>query len=260
LPARALRVDLATPSWDASRLGFPLSSDAAEASIAPHASVPGWFGKLATLGDFAHRRLPPHWLQACDTWLSQALVTSQARLGEAWLSTYLTSPPQRFAWAPGVIDERWWLGVFMPSCDSVGRYFPLVIASSVQQMPWDRAALDGLDRWYEHLVSVALQTLHEQGAAVPCLEEALQGAPAWAPMTASRTSTQAAVGLAGRHEHRNATPLGDWVASLAARTLHDALEGCSMWWPAGADGLPGSTRIVSGLPADEDFVDLLANR
>ena len=44
---------------------------------------PGWYGKLAMLGDFAQRRLPEHAVRRCDTWLSQHDPSFSAKLGAA---------------------------------------------------------------------------------------------------------------------------------------------------------------------------------
>ena len=60
-----------------------------------------------------------------DAWLQDRLITSQQRLQNYWLETYLTSPLWRFALSPGMIDDNAWTGVIMPSVDSVNRHFPL---------------------------------------------------------------------------------------------------------------------------------------
>ena len=226
--------------------------------MAADAQVPGCFGKISTLGDFAHRRLPPAWLQACDTWLSQALQASRARLGERWLDVYLTTPTQRFAWAPGVIDDLWWFGLFMPSCDSVGRYFPLVIAQSREAAPQDLDTLAQLERWYEHLAAAAMRTLDERGTPVEALEETLRESPTWAG-AAAREDPDANV-RPGRRTLSRSAGLAQWVPALATTALLDSLAGCSLWWPVDASGAPGSVRIVRGLPWDEDFVELLEGR
>ena len=73
---------------------------------------------LASLGDFATRRLPQDSARLLDGWLAQGVDTSRAQLGERWLNVYLTSPLWRFAWAPGVLDASWWFGLLMPSVDN----------------------------------------------------------------------------------------------------------------------------------------------
>ncbi len=52
-------------------------------------AAPGWYGKLPMLGDFAHRRLPRGFVDACDDWLSRGIGASRQSLGPAWLDDYL---------------------------------------------------------------------------------------------------------------------------------------------------------------------------
>ena len=219
--------------------------------------VPGWYGKLSSLGDFAQRRLPPEWLHACDAWLSSAMRSGPKQLRERWLQVYLNAPLLRFAWAPGVIDAQWWFGVLMPSCDSVGRYFPLLIAHPRPHPPEDRIALDHLDLWYDHLAQAAMHTLHDVGGSVEALESALQDAPPWP--TPGRGAVIAAR-QAKQQEHlrlgRNA-PLSHWLHALAAQELASRLAGCTVWWRVTETGLEDCVDIVRGLPDGSQFVALL---
>ena len=66
--------------------------------------APGWYGKLASLGDFASRRLTPEWVRICDNWLARSVAASNQQLGARWLEVYLSAPVWRFAWTPGVAD------------------------------------------------------------------------------------------------------------------------------------------------------------
>src|SRR5690625_4357373 len=90
-------------------------------------SVAGFFGKLPAHGDFIHRGLPTRCVNLWDEWLQGVIGASREQLGENWLDIYLTSPIWRFALSPGVVDEHVWAGIFMPSVDRVGRYFPFSI-------------------------------------------------------------------------------------------------------------------------------------
>src|SRR4029078_2956568 len=78
--------------------------------------VAAWYGKLSSLGDLAQRRMRAETLGAFDTWLSTVMRDGREQLGERWLDVYLTAPVLRFAWAPGVIVSRWWLGGVVASC------------------------------------------------------------------------------------------------------------------------------------------------
>ncbi|WP_338114240.1 type VI secretion system-associated protein TagF, partial [Thiorhodococcus mannitoliphagus] len=53
-------------------------------------ATPGFYGKLPGLGDFVSRRLPVDFTQPWDLWLRESLASSQAQMGDDWLSAYLT--------------------------------------------------------------------------------------------------------------------------------------------------------------------------
>jgi len=218
----------------------------------------GWFGKLAVLGDFASRRLAPDWVKACDEWLSSGLEASRRDLGERWPQIYLAAPVWRFAWGPGIVDERWWFGVLMPSCDSVGRYFPLVIAQVRNQPPGDRIALDHLELWWSHLARAAVQTLAE-GAALDAFEAELAQAPPW-PGSGSHADITPAQTAPGRE--RYLTPVGaalsDVAHDLAAGGLLQRLRGMSAWAPLRGPAEPGSLTLQAGLPPAGAFAQLLS--
>src|SRR5687768_4511338 len=93
----------------------------------------GWFGKLPALGDFASRRLPDAWIAPWDEWLQAELVNARAALGDdAWTAVYMVAPVRRFWLAPGLLTSQAWLGVLMPSVDSVGRHFPFTLAAPLR--------------------------------------------------------------------------------------------------------------------------------
>ena len=222
--------------------------------------APGWYGKLSSLGDFAQRRLPPQWLQACDAWLSNAMRSGREQLGERWLDVYLTAPLLRFAWAPGIVDAQWWFGLLMPSCDSVGRYFPLLIAHPRERPPEDRIALDHLDLWYEHLARAAIGTLNDVDGSVDALESALLDAPPW-PTPGGVPVMVARHGQEEEHlQLEHGASLSQWLHSLVAQELALRLAGCTVWWRVGETGADDSVDIVRGLPGGPGFVKLLGGR
>ena len=119
--------------------------------------LPGWYGKLPALGDFAGRRLPPLFVDPWDRWL--ALGMSHWRDSDpAWLEAFLAAPTWRFALGAGVPFELspGYAGVLMPSVDRVGRYFPLTIARP-------RGAREGLApaAWLQAVEELALAALND---------------------------------------------------------------------------------------------------
>ena len=220
--------------------------------------VAAWYGKLASLGDFVQRRVPPECLQRLDGWLSTAMRDGRELLGERWLDVYLTAPVLRFGWAPGVIDSRWWFGLLMPSCDSVGRYFPLVIAQPRARAPEDRIAFDHLELWYDHVAQAAMRTLSDDGGgSLEALEGALREAPPW-PTPGRAPTVTARETLHG--DHLGLAPsatLHQWLHGLALRDLNRRLAGCTLWWRVTGDRLGDSVDILHGLPDGADFAALL---
>jgi type VI secretion system protein ImpM len=93
------------------------------------AVVPGWYGKLPSLGDFASRRLPPLFVEPWDRWLAAGLAAWRES-DAGWLEAFLAAPTWRFALGRGVPFQQspGYAGVLMPSVDRVGRYFPLTVA------------------------------------------------------------------------------------------------------------------------------------
>lgn len=225
------------------------------------ATLPGWYGKLAGLGDFASRRLPQTWIEQCDRWLSDCLTSSRAELGSAWLDAYLSAPLWRFAWAPGVAGEQWWFGVLMASCDNVGRYYPLVVTQAVDQAPGDGIALARLEQWYLHITHVAMRTLHGGPASVESLEEALALAPAWhAPTGGMPVTGSAAPGALSWPPMSHRDTLTGWLERAAVQALQRQMRGCSLWWSWLPDEPSGPVRVLPGLPRPEQFGAMLDGR
>jgi type VI secretion system ImpM family protein len=189
------------------------------------APLPGWYGKLPSLGDFAGRRLPPLFVEPWDDWLAASLASWRAS-DVAWLDAYLAAPPLRFALGAGVPFEQspGYAGVLMPSVDRVGRYFPLtVVRPRAPQQPEAPAV------WLAALESVAIAALNEDWPAERFDDELgrLDDAAQTLPM--GLTATTAEPGLA-------------WPA-----------RGRALWWcdrqgelstPVTSTGLPEATILV----------------
>jgi len=116
-------------------------------------TLPGWFGKLPGMGDFAHRRLPAPFRENWDSWLQDGLMGLRARHADDWTARYLESPLWCFTLGQDTVDANAWIGVLMPSVDGVGRYFPFVLAR-----PFD-VRLDAT-AWWTCAARAALEALN----------------------------------------------------------------------------------------------------
>lgn len=89
----------------------------------------GLYGKLPARGDFVRLGLPGDFVAAWDDWLARAIAASRAQMGADWLGAFLEAPVWRFALAPGLCGAQAASGVWLPSVDRVGRYFPLTLVA-----------------------------------------------------------------------------------------------------------------------------------
>jgi type VI secretion system protein ImpM len=223
--------------------------------------APGWYGKLAMLGDFASRRLPHDDVQWLDEWLSACLQASRGQLGERWLEVYLSAPLWRFVLGPGVMGPSWWCGVMMASCDNVGRYFPLLVLQPSPQGPAERSALDHLDRWWAHVAQATQDTLAE-GASLTAFEDALLAAPGWPqPVDAQRLLVPGNdINRPWRHSPVPQTTSADLLVTLSLGAAAKSLQGHSLWWALADDSAPGAVVSVPGLPPPPAFAQMLTGR
>ncbi|HEX7439788.1 MAG TPA: type VI secretion system-associated protein TagF [Caldimonas sp.] len=234
-------------------------------------SIPGWYGKLPTLGDFASRRLSGGFIEPWDVWLGEGLAAQRETLGEAWLDAYLHSPTWRFVLMPGTFagleSQQALAGVLMPSVDRVGRYFPLTLVAGLAQLPQSAAAIESLLGWLHRLEDLALDALQDDWR-IEELDAALAELPpisALAPGPSSPASAAALVelsqalesessfvaidGIGGRAEL--AALLCAALGATAANAWQQATRGKTFWL---ADNPEHPQFLVSaGLPRRGDF-------
>ncbi len=146
--------------------------------MAPGAIV-GAYGKLPWTGDFVRRRLRPDTIAALDIWLQNRLLGSE----KAWRTSDVT--PCCFAAAPGVFGATSLTGLISPSCDNVGRIFPLVFGVETPSHGHIEINL----AWFER-ASVALQRAREGGSLDRFLAD-LQGSLTESPQVAVLSVPQA---------------------------------------------------------------------
>ena len=205
----------------------------------------GFYGKVASRGDFIERNLTKDFQRGWDAWLSAGLQSSQIQLGESWLDAYLTSPLWRFALAPGVCGGEAMAGVLMPSIDRVGRYFPLTVACRIPGgQPLQ--ALQANEAWFERIEDLLLSTL-EEGARFEDFETAVQSLE---PLPAR---TLPAYDQAHGLQHWPVVDAPGRLAALAA----EACSGASLWWGRGSLRIAPGLRRCQGLPPTESFAAYL---
>jgi type VI secretion system protein ImpM len=205
------------------------------ALTASERALAGWFGKMPALGDFASRRLPSAWIEAWDAWLQEELVRARAAGDDAaWLSLYLVAPVRRFWLAPGLLGARAWLGVLMPSVDSVGRHFPFTLTTPLPAGHDDLVDALADAQWLDDAEALARQVLDPE-FGVAALEQALPG-------------------LAALHGDRRTEANAEVQLARQLREAQTPLR--SVWWCEGAV-VAADYIAADGLPRDATFDALL---
>lgn len=189
----------------------------------------GFFGKLPTHGDFVSWGLTVKLQRSLDDWLQVGLRTAQEGLGETWLRTFKAMPPWRFFIEEGLWSGHGITGVIVPSSDRVGREFPLVLLSQIQQAGEHPFQFYKDDAWFTALEAIA-QSASRRDFQLDSFTGSLQ-----------KLRIPRAIDRQNEDEGR--------TSSRTARQ--------SLWWSI----LPGSRKVQGfrneGAPRKDDFLRLL---
>jgi type VI secretion system protein ImpM len=139
----------------------------------PAHARPGFYGKLPSRGDFVRENLPRDFAHSWDTWWQRGLAETQRRPQDQWLDAWLEAPVWRFVLPPGLCGASGVLGLWMPSVDKAGRYFPLTIAASAES-DW-ATCLGPMTRFLEEAEAAGRDAL-EQDLPPAALMQRIQGA------------------------------------------------------------------------------------
>jgi type VI secretion system protein ImpM len=227
------------------------------------AHLPGFYGKLPTLGDFVSRRLSRLFIEPWDAWLQGSLAASREQLGDEWLDIYLTSPIWRFALSPGVCGPGAWAGVLMPSVDRVGRYFPLTIASPVGDPDNLVHLFEYGGHWFEALEELALDAL-EDGFDLEAFDQSLQSLnlPVWSDPRGLSAGYDGGTGekLALCVGMQDLGQMRSALVGLCGLSVSRLLPAHSIWGTGGSDQVGASLLICEGLPPIEGFGSMMTGR
>jgi type VI secretion system protein ImpM len=183
----------------------------------------GFCGKIPARGDFVRAGLPLAFADPWDRWMERMLMASRSALDTEWLPAWLEAPVWRFAVTAGVCGPDAVIGLWMPSVDRVGRYYPLTIAAMASNTDAPALIRDGgglLDA-----AECAGRKVVEQELAPEQLADQLAAA----------------------------------AASPAAPATDAALcppDG-GLWWTKGAPRVPARFFTTAGLPDENTFSAML---
>lgn len=220
----------------------------------------GFFGKIPLTGDFIHRRMNSVFMNRWDEWLKVNILHSQNKLGEQWLPLYSQSPMWRFCIAPGVIDDKAYLGIMIPSVDSVGRYFPLTVVQAVEPKAIAFMLSDTANQWFQNIEDLLLDLLEGYEPNLQVFDAkitALQ--PKWIDTINDIPSGLASLDKSFnlRLEVSSASSINHSVSSLMLNNLIDNKKAFTFWWNEGSEAYSPSILLSDKLPATDQFSALL---
>lgn len=94
----------------------------------PRDAAIGFYGKIPARGDFVCVGLPRAFVDPWHAWIERMLVASRDELGEEWQPAWLEAAVWHFALPAGLCGPDPAFGLWLPSVDRIGRYFPLTFA------------------------------------------------------------------------------------------------------------------------------------
>ena len=201
----------------------------------------GFFGKVPVRGDFVRRVLPASFVTPWDRWLQAGIAGSKGILGDDWLDVYLTSPVWRFSLSAHMAGGMAVAGVFIPSVDQVGRYFPFTVACL---LPAEATpiAIRAQAAWFDAVEALALQMLTEDASPDDLASEMERlGGPLTPPLPSDREGM--------RFDHLDDEPVHRLVESFAPP--HGLL------WTIGSKLVQPTQLLVWQLPSPGRFTALL---
>ena len=216
-------------------------------------AAPGFFGKMPAHGDFVQRNISNEFISQWDNWLQRAFANSQEQLQEVWLDAFLTSPIWRFALSPGALTDQGWVGIMIPSVDSVGRYYPMTFASPVTNGQHIAIVFAAASNWFQQLENLAATVL-EQQINNEQLVEILQ----------DESYTQIINLPEGFGVPGQSLFIDDKLANgrrftffLSQLWLSNQFVSYSLWQSQGSDRVPAGTLVYPSMLGAEHYVTLL---
>jgi type VI secretion system protein ImpM len=218
----------------------------------------GWYGKLPANGDFVTRRLPPSFIEPWDAWLNAMLQGSRARLGAGWRDAFLSAPAWRFVLAPGVIGPQGWVGVIVPSVDSVGRYFPLTAASALPSKSLDPVTtVVRAHNWFGEVEPVVYAALQPE-AEMETFDAQLRNRRFPEALLAVPESSEETVPPRGRSQRALWIPMDEFQGEAGLRGLAKPLaEPYSAWLAEESEIFGRSLMLCERMPGVEQFCAML---
>lgn len=219
----------------------------------------GLFGKLSAKRDFIAISTPRKFLEMWEPWVQACMSASQHDLAGNWQAAYLTAPLWRF-WLGADFAGTSAMGVFMPSVDGVGRYYPLtLLAVAAPPFSVPPPDLDAQDPWFAVAEDFLLATLDRE-RSFEDICAALDGLPApGVEPTVNEAEQVFRLGEAGAGLVAASTSFQNALATLR-QSNHALSAAASFWWTEGGGDFPPMALSSRGLPDPFHYSTMLTGK
>ncbi|MDF7658556.1 type VI secretion system-associated protein TagF [Erwiniaceae bacterium L1_54_6] len=209
--------------------------------------APGWYGKLPTTGDFLRQRLSENTVTSWSHWFQQGLLHWHPQ-NDASTQLFLAAPVWNFVLPISPLRQQVQMGCLLPSCDRVGRAWPLLALHHFPLSRWHPAQLAISGEWFQELGATLLHAVRAAQTAEQLEQAILQVSPLLVPEK-RRSDIMDVIGF------------DDLPSTLSWREVADHFDPqqhISYWWSNRSDGFAHATHKHSG-PLTAQLFSLLFN-
>ncbi len=209
--------------------------------------APGWCGKLPATGDFLRQRLSEATVAPWNNWFQQGLIHWHQQ-ANATTPLFLRAPVWNFVLPLSPLRQQVQIGCLLPSCDRVGRAWPLLALRSFTPAEWHPAQLTISGDWF-HELGALLWSAVRDSYRPDRLEAGLQQLPPLLVPDNQPSDIMDVIGYA------------DLPCTLSWREVAERFtpqQPVSYWWSNRSDGFAHATHKHSG-PLTAELFSLLFN-
>ena len=118
-------------------------------------NVTGYYGKLPQRGDFISGKLPETFKTIWDDWAQQLVLVGKTVAQENSAINWYCLPIYRFYLSAKIAGDNAWIGIMMPSSDSVGREYPFCLAHSIDSSRHAPQAFEIYQNYFQQIELIA---------------------------------------------------------------------------------------------------------
>lgn len=220
----------------------------------------GLFGKLTAKRDFIALFAPRPFLDAWEPWMQSGIAASRDTLSSGWQAAFLSAPIWRFWLGPDICGATV-AGVFMPSLDGVGRYYPLTLFAyadpGLSIAPPD---IDAQNDWYHAAEDYLLTTLDKETSFEQTTGALDQFPPPAAVASSAPQGDMVRVADGTLAAHATDSTLPDLFAALGKANFASIYSAASFWWTIGGGDYHPLALCCRRMPNPALFASMLTGR